>query len=162
MLDISDWKDHVDSSVQALESVVRKVYGASSLPHSWQPTSMTTSQWSLVYQSLLGKEAWQPSELTCHRKWVREEKSKEMSRRGQEHQSYSVSTELKKGDAEDVCTTTWGTRSCGKCWRHLLHERSVDVWSTEGKKSLTQQWKETMVLKISRNIKGELILLTCN
>lgn len=34
MLDVSDWKDYVDDSVQTLESDVRKVHGTSSLSHS--------------------------------------------------------------------------------------------------------------------------------
>lgn len=144
-----------------LESEVRKVHGASSSPHSWQPTSMTTSQWSLIYQSPLGKKS--DSHQDYHamerelerrraRKWAEEIKSI----------NKVLYTELKKGEAEVIWTTRWGTRRCEKRWCHLLHESSVDVWNTQGMKSLTQQWKETMVLKIAHNVKGGLISLNCN
>lgn len=126
MLDVSDWKDYVEDSVQTLESDVRKVHGTPSLPHSRQPTSTTTSQWFHLSMPSR-KKAWQPSELAWCRKWDREE-NKKMSRKDQQHQLCSVSTKLKKGEAEDVWTTRWRTRNC---WSPLLHERSPDAWRYE-------------------------------
>lgn len=153
MLDVSDWKDYVEDSVQTLESDVRKVHGTPSLPHSQQPTSTTTSQW--FHLSMPSKKkAWQPSELAWCRKWDREE-NKKMSRKDQQHQLCSVSTKLEKGEAEDVWTTRWRTRNC---WSPLLHESHQ---MCEGMKSLTQQWKENMVLKIAQDIKRGFISLNC-
>ena len=96
------------------------------------------------------KKVWQQSELACCRKWAREDQSKEMGRRDWDNEQCSFSAELKKGETEDVWTTRWGTRRCGKRWHHMLHERSVDVWSTEGMKSLNNEkkpwyWKLVMI-----------------
>lgn len=84
-----------------------------------------TSQWFCLSMPSR-KEAWQPSKLAWCRKWDREE-NKKICRKDQ-HQLCSVSTELKKGEVEDVWTTRWRTRNC---LSHLLHERSLDVWRHE-------------------------------